>query len=61
MGKVINKWLDERDEKEGILKRLRNIESKNEDQLKMTENKKKKQLGIKSVIDLFDKELSQEA
>ena len=61
MGKVINKWLDERDEKEGILKRLRNIESKNEDQLKMTENKKKKQFGIKSVIDLFDKELSQEA
>lgn len=53
--------MDERDEKEGILKRLRNIESKNEDQLKMTENKKKKQLGIKSVIDLFDKELSQEA
>ena len=45
--------MDESDEKEGILKRLRNIESKNKDQLKMTE-KKKKQLGIKSVIDIFE-------
>ena len=32
--------MDESDEKEGILKRLRNIESKNKDQLKMTEKKK---------------------
>ena len=42
------------------MKRLKNIEGKNEEQLKMIENKESKQLGIKSVTDIFDEELSQE-
>ena len=33
LGKVFNKGLDEGDKKEGLLKRLKNIESKNEQQL----------------------------
>ena len=33
LGKVFNKGLDESDKKEGLLKRLKNIESKNEQQL----------------------------
>ena len=33
LGKAFNKGLDESDKKEGILKRLKNIESKNEQQL----------------------------
>ena len=45
LGKVFNKWLDESDKKEGLLKRLKHTESKNEDQLKMTENKKRKNLA----------------
>ena len=40
LGKVFNKGLDERDKKEGLLKRLKNIEDKSEEQLKMIENKK---------------------
>ena len=46
---------------ERILKRLKNIENKNEKQLKMIKNKVSKQLGIKSVVDVFGDELSQEA
>ena len=34
LGKVFNKGLDESDQKEGLLKRLKNIEDKNEEQLK---------------------------
>ena len=34
LGKVFNKGLDEEDKKEGLLKRLRNIEGKNKEQLK---------------------------
>ena len=49
------------DKIEEILKRLKNIEDKNEKQLKMVENKDSKQLGIKSVTNIFDKEPSQEA
>ena len=59
LGKVFNKGLDEKDKKEGILKGLKHIEDKNEEQQKMIENKESKQLGIKSVINAF--ELSQEA
>ena len=33
LGKVFNKGLDENDEKEGLLKRLKNIEGKNKEQL----------------------------
>ena len=33
LGKVFNKRLDESDKKEGPLKRLKNIEGKNEEQL----------------------------
>ena len=37
LGKIFNKGLDEEEEdkKEGILKRLKNIEDKNEEQLKI--------------------------
>ena len=47
--------------KEGLLKRLKNIEGKDEEQLKLAENKKEKQLGIESVNNMFDKKLSPEA
>ena len=33
LGKVFNKGLDENDKKEGVLKRLKNIEGKNKDHL----------------------------
>ena len=56
LGKVFNKGLDENYKKEGLLKRLKNIEDKNEEQLKMIKNKENKQLGIKSVADI-DEEL----
>ena len=61
LGKVFNKGLKKEDKIEEILKRLKNIEDKNEKQLKMVENKDSKQLGIKSVTNIFDKEPSQEA
>ena len=61
LGKVFNKARDESDKKEGLLKRLKNVEGKNEEQLKMIENKKNDQLGIKSVEDIFDEELSHKA
>ena len=37
-GKVFNKGLDQSDEKEGLLKRLKNLESKNEQQLEATKD-----------------------
>ena len=52
LGKVFNKRLDESNKK-GLLKRLKNIEGKNEEQLKMIENKKDNQLGIKSAADII--------
>ena len=61
LGKVFNETLDKKDKEERILKRLKNIENKNEKQLKMIKNKVSKQLGIKSVVDVFGDELSQEA
>ena len=57
MGRVFNKGLDEDDQKEGLLKRLKDIEDKSEEQLKAIKGK----TGLKSQIDLFDKELSLEA
>ena len=44
MGKFFNKGLKEEDKKEGLLKRLKNIEGKNEEQLKAIEDQGKKQL-----------------
>ena len=61
LGKVFNKGLDEKYKKVGLLKRFKNIEGKNEERLRMIENKENKHLGIKSVISIFDDELSQEA
>ena len=45
LGKVFNKGLDEGDRKEGLLKRLKNIE----DQSKITKENKDNQLNIKSI------------
>ena len=61
LGKFINKGIDGGDKKEGLLKRLKNIEDKSEEQLKMIGNKKDNQLGIKSINYILDEELSQEA
>ena len=35
LGKIFNKGLDKDDKKEGLFKRLKNIEDKNEEQLKL--------------------------
>ena len=35
LGKIFNKGLDKNDQKEGLFKRLKNIEGKNEEQLKV--------------------------
>ena len=59
-GKVFNEGLDESDKK-GFLKRLKNIEDTSEEQLKMIENEKDNQLGIKSAVSVLDEELLQEA
>ena len=40
------------------MKRLKNIEDKNEEQLKMTGNKEIKKLAIKSVTNVFNDEFS---
>ena len=58
LGKVFNKGLDKSDKKEGLLKRLKNIEDKSAEQLKMAENKKENQLGIKSVTHMVDEKPS---
>ena len=42
LGKVFNKGLDESDKKEVLLKRLKNIEGKNKDQLDAIKNQGKK-------------------
>ena len=39
LGKIFNKGLEKEDKKEGLLKRLKNIEDKNEEQLKAIKNK----------------------
>ena len=49
LGKVFNKGLDESDRNEGLLKRLKNIESKNEQQLEAIRDQGERQLDtIKS-------------
>ena len=42
LGKVFNKGLDEKDKKEGLLKRLKKIEDKNEQQLEAIKDQAKK-------------------
>ena len=44
LGKIFNKGLTEEDKKEGLLKRVKNIEDKSEEQLKAIEDINKKQL-----------------
>ena len=44
LGKIFNKRLSEDDKKEGLLKRLKSIESKNEIELQVIKNQGKKQL-----------------
>ena len=56
-GKVFTKWLDIDDQKEGLFKRLKNIEDKNKVLLKA----KNKIESIKEVTDFVDKPLSVEA
>ena len=46
LGKVFNKGLDESDKKEGLLKRLKNIEGKDDEQLKAIKDQGEKQLQI---------------
>ena len=46
LGKVFNKGLDESDKKEGLLKRLKNIEGKNEQQFDSIKDQRKNQLQI---------------
>ena len=55
------KGLEKKDKKEGLLKKFKNIEDNKEKQLKIIGNKDSNQLGIKSVTNIFDEELSQEA
>ena len=54
MGKVFTKELDKSDQKEGLLKRLKNIEDKNEELLKA----KNKTENIKEVSNFVDEPLS---
>ena len=58
MGKIFNKGFSEDDKKEGLLKRLKNIEDKNE---KPLEVKNKANENIKEVTDFVDQPLSFEA
>ena len=41
LGKIFNKGLDKDDKKEGLFKRLKNIEDKNKEQLKLLSNANK--------------------
>ena len=54
LGKIFNKELDKSDKKEGLLKRLKNIEDKNEELLKA----KNKTENIKEVSNFVDEPLS---
>ena len=49
LGRVFNKGLGKEDKKEGIFKRLKNIEGKNEEQLKVLKDQLKKQPIISKV------------
>ena len=58
MGEVFNKGLSKDDNKEGLLKRLKNIEDKSEKLLEVKNNTKE---NIKEVTDFVDQPLSLEA
>ena len=55
LSKFFNKWLKEEDKKEGLLKRLKNIEDKSENQLKAIKNKPE---SIKEVTGFVEEPLS---
>ena len=57
MGKMFNKGLSEEDNKEGLFKSLKNIEGKNEEQLKAIEDKGKKLLEEIKDINIGSKPL----
>ena len=57
LGKIFNKGLSEEDKKEGLLKKLKNIEDKNEEMLKI----RNRQENIKEVTDFVRRPLSLEA
>ena len=59
LGKIFNKGLEKEDKKEGLLKRLKNIEDKNEEQLKAIKNKASE--NLKEVADFVKESLSLEA
>ena len=46
LGKVFNKGLDQSDKKKGLLKRLKNIEVKNKQQLEVIKDQGEKQLDV---------------
>ena len=58
LGKFFNKGLKEEDKKEGLLKRLKNIEDKSEEQLKAIKSKNE---NMKEVTDFVEEPLSLEA
>ena len=51
LGKIFNKGLDKDDKKEGLFKRLKNIEDKKEEQLKLLSNTNKTSSDIKNESD----------
>ena len=57
LGKIFNKGLSEDDKKEGLFKRIKNIENKNEEQLKAIEDQGKKQLEEIKNINVSSKPL----
>ena len=57
LGRIFNKGLSEDDKKEGLFKRLKNIEGKNEEQLKAIKDQGKKQLEEIKIIDVSSKPL----
>ena len=58
LGKLFNNGLEEQDKEEGLLKRLKNIEDKNEQQLKIIKNKTE---NIKEITDFAKETLSPKA
>ena len=46
LGKVFNKWLEKADKKEGLLKRLKNVEDKDKEQFKTIKDQIEKRKTI---------------
>ena len=53
LGKIFNKGMDKDDQKEGLFKRLKKIEDKNEKQLKLLSNANKTSSYIKNESDYY--------